>query len=57
MEYRESRRRVRRIRMRDHWSLRMWILLLLAILELVFLMPKIIDHSHNHHRGGLIDRH
>lgn len=47
-----ARRRLRRIRLRDTWPLRMW-LLLIAVILAVLLAPRVIDlHRHIHHRHG-----
>lgn len=44
-----SRRRMRRIRMRDDWTIEMWILLL-ALIVLVFMAPKLARmHEELHH--------
>jgi hypothetical protein len=50
MTDRGSRRRLRRIRMRDHWSIEMWILIVIVILEFVFVIPRVAEyHERLHH--------
>lgn len=50
MTDRGSRRRLRRIRMRDHWSIEMWILIVIVILEFVFVIPRLAEyHERLHH--------
>jgi hypothetical protein len=47
--YRGSRRRIKRITMRDNMSVEFWIFLVLILFLLVGILPWMIRHPHDHH--------
>jgi hypothetical protein len=47
--YRASQRRLQRIRWRDHWSLRMW-LLLIGLIIIALMAPQLAELHEEFHR-------
>jgi hypothetical protein len=42
--YRGSRKRIRRIRMQDHWSVELWLFVIFVLLALFIVVPWLIRH-------------
>jgi len=43
--YRGSRRRIRQLKMRDHWSLGLWLLVAWVVFLILVVLPWMIRHS------------
>jgi len=46
--YRGSRKRIRRIRVQDHWSVELWLFVIFVLLALFIVVPWLIRHPPAH---------